>query len=472
MICNLQELLIFSKRNLKLELTDGSKTVHAMEYKPIPCLSTKLAPGTKILLIGPIKVVNKILFLEPKNVQVLGGEVDTLLILNAYENVLLKLLNKPTTAKPKLDYKEDAVTVEQDRRRNIQPVPMSQSRFKQKNTQQFKRPPQPPVQNNHLNLMGEEDDFLLDINLDNLPGMSATSTQKPVPKTVQNPIDAFKNEDDMDYILAETVQTTDARIPNTDPPKPQIQLDVDMTEIMTTENLPPIDNPDVAFEDDDLLAQVNIDIPVDSGVFTASANTNTAESSRNSSNSKETPTNSRNQISPVIVGNSPLRPTNPGNLEKTSNNSLITTSNKSSSQNSIKRFSQGNEASSSSSNQVVISPESQYFKVCDAEYPFKIGNTNLSTIDQINQLSVQEKLNKYFVVCSGIKQFWRGLKVKDGEWKLRCVLQDDYSSSELNVKISSQVIAKLTGYEADEFEKMNQNAKSKPQLKDQMREVS
>lgn len=40
------------KRMLKLELTDGHDTVIAMEHCPISCLSTKLYPGTKILIKG------------------------------------------------------------------------------------------------------------------------------------------------------------------------------------------------------------------------------------------------------------------------------------------------------------------------------------------------------------------------------------------------------------------------------------
>ncbi|KAJ6645584.1 RecQ-mediated genome instability protein 1, partial [Pseudolycoriella hygida] len=94
------------KRMLKLELTDGYATVIAMEHSPISSLSSKLCPGTKILLKGPIRCINKVLFLKPENVQILGGEVEKIAIENAYENVLLKALGRPTTSTPKLDYKE------------------------------------------------------------------------------------------------------------------------------------------------------------------------------------------------------------------------------------------------------------------------------------------------------------------------------------------------------------------------------
>lgn len=61
-----------SQRVLKLELSDGERSVTAMEYSPIPCLHTKLSPGTMLLLSGSIRCVNHVLFLESKNIQLLG----------------------------------------------------------------------------------------------------------------------------------------------------------------------------------------------------------------------------------------------------------------------------------------------------------------------------------------------------------------------------------------------------------------
>lgn len=89
---------------LKLVLTDGRQAVTAMEYRPIACLSSKLSPGAKIMLSGPMRCVNHILFLESKNVQILGGEVEALLIVNAFENVLLRELKQPLNPNPRTDY--------------------------------------------------------------------------------------------------------------------------------------------------------------------------------------------------------------------------------------------------------------------------------------------------------------------------------------------------------------------------------
>lgn len=93
-----------AKRVLKLELFDGRRNVTAMEYRPIPCLNTKLPPGTKVLLSGPIRCVNHTLLLESNNIRLLGGEVGTLLIQNAFENVLLRKLNRPLNPNPKTNY--------------------------------------------------------------------------------------------------------------------------------------------------------------------------------------------------------------------------------------------------------------------------------------------------------------------------------------------------------------------------------
>jgi RecQ-mediated genome instability protein 1 len=94
------------KRVFKLELTDGFKTIYAMEYSIISCLNTKLSPGCKVQIVGPLQVVNHILLLESKNIKILGGDVESLAITNAYENVLLRALKKPETNEPIRDYKE------------------------------------------------------------------------------------------------------------------------------------------------------------------------------------------------------------------------------------------------------------------------------------------------------------------------------------------------------------------------------
>ncbi|KAJ8939987.1 hypothetical protein NQ314_010927 [Rhamnusium bicolor] len=91
-----------SKRALLLTLTDGVQEVEAMEYKPIPCLNLNLTPGIKIRLIGPISIRRGRLMLQNQNVKVLGGEVEDLIISNAAENILAKILKLPLNPKPQV----------------------------------------------------------------------------------------------------------------------------------------------------------------------------------------------------------------------------------------------------------------------------------------------------------------------------------------------------------------------------------
>lgn len=60
-------------------MTDGEKKIKGVEYEAMKNITeNELMPGTKIELIGPIRFVNQILFLNEKNVRILGGKVDDL----------------------------------------------------------------------------------------------------------------------------------------------------------------------------------------------------------------------------------------------------------------------------------------------------------------------------------------------------------------------------------------------------------
>lgn len=89
-----------SKRVLMLTLSDGVQEVEAMEYKPIPSLSLNLTPGLKLRLMGPITVRRGRLMLENNNIKIIGGEVDTLMVSNAAENILAAALNLPLNPDP------------------------------------------------------------------------------------------------------------------------------------------------------------------------------------------------------------------------------------------------------------------------------------------------------------------------------------------------------------------------------------
>ncbi|EFP02006.1 hypothetical protein CRE_22779 [Caenorhabditis remanei] len=69
-------------RLLKLSLTDGESSLHAIEFWKCPQLSLHLKPGTKLLIEPPCDIRKGNFLLKPNNFKILGGEV--LPLLNSY----------------------------------------------------------------------------------------------------------------------------------------------------------------------------------------------------------------------------------------------------------------------------------------------------------------------------------------------------------------------------------------------------
>nr|XP_020498911.1 recQ-mediated genome instability protein 1 [Labrus bergylta]XP_020498913.1 recQ-mediated genome instability protein 1 [Labrus bergylta]XP_020498914.1 recQ-mediated genome instability protein 1 [Labrus bergylta] len=82
-------------RMLLLQVTDGVQSLEAMEYQPIPALSTALRPGVKLQLKGKLVCRLGVLLLGPSNVKVLGGEVEDLVERNNQGRVLCRTLGLP-----------------------------------------------------------------------------------------------------------------------------------------------------------------------------------------------------------------------------------------------------------------------------------------------------------------------------------------------------------------------------------------
>ncbi|KAF7380828.1 hypothetical protein HZH66_014204 [Vespula vulgaris] len=82
-----------TKRMLLLHLTDGIQDISAIEYKTISSLHDTLLPGYKVMIIGPVKCRRGIILLEEGKFREIGGEVESLSITNALENVLARSLN-------------------------------------------------------------------------------------------------------------------------------------------------------------------------------------------------------------------------------------------------------------------------------------------------------------------------------------------------------------------------------------------
>ncbi|KAK2837180.1 hypothetical protein Q5P01_014392 [Channa striata] len=79
-------------RMLLLQVTDGVQSLEAMEYLPIPALSSALRPGTKLQLQGQMVCRLGVLLLGPSNIKILGGEVEDLVDRNHQGRVLCRTL--------------------------------------------------------------------------------------------------------------------------------------------------------------------------------------------------------------------------------------------------------------------------------------------------------------------------------------------------------------------------------------------
>ncbi|XP_022613494.1 recQ-mediated genome instability protein 1 [Seriola dumerili] len=82
-------------RMLLLQVTDGVQSLEAMEYQPIPALSSALRPGVKLQLQGQMVCRLGMLLLGPANIKVLGGEVEDLVDRNNQGRVLCRTLGLP-----------------------------------------------------------------------------------------------------------------------------------------------------------------------------------------------------------------------------------------------------------------------------------------------------------------------------------------------------------------------------------------
>ncbi|XP_050487084.1 recQ-mediated genome instability protein 1-like isoform X3 [Bombus huntii] len=91
------------KRMIQLRLTDGLQDLIGIEYNYISRLNDMLLPGYKVMITGPLKCRKGVLLLEEGKLKGIGGEVDSLLIPNAMENVLARALNLSENPDPYSD---------------------------------------------------------------------------------------------------------------------------------------------------------------------------------------------------------------------------------------------------------------------------------------------------------------------------------------------------------------------------------
>lgn len=189
-----------------------------MEYRPVACLSTKIFPGCKILISGPIQCSNGVLLLTPPNVKILGGEVDTLLVPNAFENMLLKGLNKPLNPKPRMDYQEITVVEEsQPSRTQNRPVIMATFDRETKAVSNVAPvTPVAPVRSELDQFIDEDDELLMGIELEAVESERSQNGRPTTPELLE-----FEREDDFfNNSVLETLDRHASQNPPEQPPVP------------------------------------------------------------------------------------------------------------------------------------------------------------------------------------------------------------------------------------------------------------
>lgn len=379
------------KRMFKLELTDGLKSVCAMEYVTIACLNTKISPGAKLQIIGPLQVVNHILLLEPKNLKILGGDVEHLTVVNAYENVLLKALGRPMTETPIRDYKDEAPNTDTQRaQNNIAPRPMINS-----NT------------NNHI------------------------------PELEQNFLDGidFDEEEDVDMEMLMKIEQEEQRARET------------LLEVVS--------NVVLDDEDDEIFAQLDLDTIENSAHQQAHETMEVHEILDEYHQPLVQMGPSSSRIPTIVIPDDSgqergLRDLNPKKFHNP--------------------FQQAEEPLPK---KVARVEPTRVPSVTDDHYQFKTQDgDNMVTVDQYLSLKTSDKMRWNYVINGQVSSVeLNTIKVRENQWHLNCELTDSYSHQTLSVKIHNNVVEKLSGASGLEMQLLYREAKTRPQVKDDILKV-
>ncbi|XP_058465296.1 recQ-mediated genome instability protein 1-like [Malaya genurostris] len=399
------------KRMLKLELTDGKRTVVGMEHSPIAALNTKLPPGVKILLIGPIRCINKVLFLEPKNVKILGGEVDTMLITHAFENVLLKALAQPLNPNPKTEY-EEVVVIEKNRNTmysNIQSIPMV-----------FPSPVKPLVDRTNEDW---EDDIFLGINLDGIGGIDEPKPDLEKPPEQLPTISTIMDDDDDLEII--------------DLPEQEIMNQ----QVSSTKVSQPAQNSNFDYPDDDIDTMNLLEDEIRNEQCLRLSYPITNEEIESLPSNHSTPVHQAKR--PRLALNNPRanlvtecqQPTTSKNFDKCSVTAFF--------EDSLDGDEFKLEDNCTSGKESILSPQ----------YQFQVDGHCLATVTQLNKLSDAEREKRTFVVFGEIEEVFERIRITDDGWKLG-VMVTDRSERLLPVRFHTTVISKMVGHEASSIQQM------------------
>uniref|UniRef100_A0AAG5DMF9 RecQ-mediated genome instability protein 1 n=1 Tax=Anopheles atroparvus TaxID=41427 RepID=A0AAG5DMF9_ANOAO len=440
------------RRMLKLELTDGKQKAVGMEHTPIRCLSTKLAPGVKLLLTGPIRCINKVLFLESKNVRILGGEVDILLISNAYENVLLRALNKPANPNPKIDYEEAEVFENKHRPNNssIQAVPMDQYRVPPdgRKNQSVTNPPPLVVDD------GDDDSLLMGIDLDVIVGSQqpqGLTNRATKPEQVAS-ISTLMDDDEMDEIVHLVKVPDDPEIMHqqvsstrTSQPSPR--------PVEPNSAKPSFQEPD---EDDfNMMQSLEEQIQSELRGFHAATEPDNDVEELEPPRVKKSRVVDDQLVTPVQLTRKSPPPLPPSSSFQSSNPKQPSRSQEASSSKMFNRFSVSALFEDSMDECMELNEmHDPRPNILSPNYAFRIGDTNLVTIDQMMALSEDNRSRASFVIYGEVSAVLEQPRIRKNCWHLSIQLTDQ-SEAILSVRLHNDVIAKMVRHDAGELMRMN-----------------
>ncbi|XP_035898245.1 uncharacterized protein LOC118505897 [Anopheles stephensi] len=441
------------RRMLKLELTDGKQTVIAMEHSAISCLNTKLAPGVKLLLTGPMRCINKVIFLEARNVRVLGGEVDVLLITNAYENVLLRALNKPANPNPKLDYAEAEVSDGKHRPNHstIQSIPMGRNGppAAPASARKGSQRKSPTVVEDDV----DDDSLLMGIDLDVIEATQPKPDQVPTVSTLMD-------DDDMDDL----VQLVDVRS------EPEIMHhQVSSTKhsqsspggTVPSRAKPTFD--DGLFEDDiDMMNDLEDEIRNELQMFEPPCpppdeqreemDPPKAKKARPSDEYRAEQTIAEAPKTPSLMSR---LPTAPARNEHRSTDRKEAPEPQPSTSKAFHQFNTSDlfEDSMECADAVGFANESSAFKILSPNYKHRIDGTSLVTVEQIMALPEAYRSDASFVVYCEVEGVIEQPRIRKEKWHLSIELTD-HSNVFLPVRLHDSVISSMVRHDAGELMRM------------------
>uniref|UniRef100_A0A182QBE2 RecQ-mediated genome instability protein 1 n=1 Tax=Anopheles farauti TaxID=69004 RepID=A0A182QBE2_9DIPT len=464
------------RRMLKLHLTDGKQTIVALEHSSIKSLTTKLAPGTKLLLSGPIRCINKVLLLQPQNVRVLGGEVDVLLIMNAYENVLLRLLNKPANPNPKLDYEEAPVSEGASGRINhkaIESISMERDLAARKQEVKPRSFP-PPV----VDVDDVDDSLLMGIDLDVVEAsqpMVGRNMASSKPEQVQT-ISTLMDDDDMDDIVQLVEEPREPEIMNQQvsstkhsqsSPSAKVKLPAS-----PAKRLPSYDD----FIEDDIDMMNSLEDRIQDELRGNDPYQEPPEEEKDlepppikMKKAHLSPSDYRTDFACVEEDREKNPPPtlrhNPIKMSHVPPEATPSTSK------AFKHFNASDLFEDSMDCLDVNEPKPEVcvpVNILSPNYPFRIDDVSLVTIEQIMAVPPADRCPATFIVYCEVNSVTEQPRIRKNLWHLTIELSD-HSSVGLPVRLHDTVLTRMTGHEAAELMRLHKTDRTRVmQLLDQV----